>query len=472
MKETVKAKHLVSLIVAVFMASLLLSTILVQAQTQNLVETRKSALLTTLGESQFDDGSFPDFLYANETEGGTHEIAQVLCIGKILNALNRFRVDKAIEYTISKQSVKIGNATLWGFPGPVYENQTVIINDLYICHEIIGAMKYAGALDRLNKTALVDVALSRYDESNGAFHEPVITVESAFGIENHTFCVFPLEFHGDNSLAYARPNVISTFLGISILADLEALNMINTTKTLEWLLSCEATNGVFKPFPESDPDYLPPWSSMRTNPFYVDSYGTGIAYTYAALGALEALNVDIKSVVEVEKVIEYVLSCRQSYPWETMRFVAYPDSKDTPAFPLTYYALMSLHYVGALSGENDVASKVGAYALRILQDPDLRPGDSWPLPSKSSRFYGLFMGFPPLLTTYFAVLTLNVTDRLNLLDQSTPIVSKTWYNLLTLSVIASGSTLGLSIMSMLTYNKIQARKQKKKDSELPPSVVA
>ena len=457
-----KLKYSVMLAFVVFLVSLLISALIVQVQTQNLTETRKSALITKLSQSQFEDGSFPHFVYENETCGDPYGTAMTLYIFKALGELDKIDVEKAIDYIISRQNCTVGNQTLWCWPVSLFGSD-ILVGEPYSVFVILDVLKAYGVLDRVNRTALINFALSRYNETDGSFHEPVIKYKTSSGEEGEeAVCAFPLEFPGGGlSLAFARANIISTFLGVSILANLDALDRINTTKTLKWIMACKAKNEAFMPFPASGPEYLPGWTRLCNNPFYVDRNGTGIAYTYAAVGALKTLGVNIKNVIDVKKTTKYVLSCRLPGPYGTLCFLAHPDDTHLPDFSLSYYAIMTLHYIGTLKNETETASKAAAYPIKCYQS--LLVKDTWPIPTrKFPSTYGLFVDLPPLRTTYISIAILNVTGNLHLLDEPTPIVWKTWQNLLELSTLTSISALSIFIITTLTYNKLKTWKHKAK----------
>lgn len=85
--------------------------------------------------------------------------------------------------------------------------------------------------------------------------------------------------------------------------------------------------------------------------------------------------------------------------------------------------------------------------------------DSWPIPQRGSA-YGLFDPYDPHTEEYFASSILNVTNNLRVLDEATPIASRTLYNLLELSAIASVSTFTLSITVILIYDRARGWKEK------------
>ena len=446
-----KLRYLSPLPVAVFLISLLFSTIIIQTQTGILTETRKSALVRNLSQARFEKGSHLSFFVLDEETEDAFSTAEVLYPLKVLDELDTVDVQKGLDYIVSRQSLTVDNSTLWGWPGPFY-NWTYL-TDLYVPFIIMRSLKVFSSQTQLNKTALIQVVLARYNETDGAFHEPLIKVNTDGEEKEYALCAFPLDFHSTSDVAYANSNMISTFLGVSVLANLQALDAINSTKTINWILSSKGENGAFKPFPESEPEHLPGWSSLQTNPFYVDRFGTGIAYTYAAIGALKALGVNVQSVVEVDKVRNYVLSSQQLYPGDTIRFLAHPDDNHSPDFALTYYAVMTMYYLGIIEEEGNVTSKVVAYLLQWLQDPSLHFNDSWPVPTRDDTWYGLFVDFPPLSTTYFSIAILNATNRLNVLDQPTPMATKTWYNTVLVALGFSMLSIIGSVIFMTVHNR-------------------
>ena len=111
-----------------------------------------------------------------------------------------------------------------------------------------------------------------------------------------------------------------------------------------------------------------------------------------------------------------------------------------------------LHIVKTLDALDKIdVEKAVNYLLEWLQGQHLRFDDSWPIPVKASRYYGLFVDFPPLDTTYFSVAILNVTDSLHLLNKLTPVASKAFYNLVILSIVTSA----FSFLGMLIYEGIK-----------------
>lgn len=449
-----KTKRLAAITLVLLLIPPIFSICVVQVQTPILTESRKSAIVTALSQSQLRKWAEYN--------------AMIIFILKALNALDEKDVTETTFSIISQQNVNADNLTLWGWPTKFGESLTYVVNpySIYVC---LASLELVNALNQVNKEALIEMALSRYNGSDGAFREPVFKIEYLDGrIENLSFSGFPLEFYAVSDMAYAEPNIISTFLWVSILEKLNALDKINTTKTFEWILKCKADNGAFKPFPEAHPEYLPPWSSLRSNPFYVDRYGTGLAYTYAAVSALKILKNLDNSVINSEKIKEYVLACQEVTAPDMVCFKAHPDDNRITvgigARQYTYYAIKTLENIGMLEENKSVIEKVTRY---LLGYQNLYYKDSWPLPDTLwngtwgettwANVYGLFGGsFTPVHATYYAVLVLNSTRRLHLLDQLTPAALKTWINLTVISISVSAT---LTII-VLIYENMRSRRKR------------
>lgn len=422
---------------------------------QILTETRRSAFVRYIVNS--DDYSHAPW-----------ETADRLMTLKTLNALGAINVTSELEAILAEQSLVIENKTLWGWPYQRFANiaaNTPYITDLCQISDILSVLKLFGVLDRVNRTALLDIVMLRYNASDGAFYEPIVTVKTEHGEYPHTACGFPMVFPGGGDIAYARPNMITTYLAISILVDLYALDLINATKTVEWVLSCKASNGGFKPFPSSEPTYLPAWSRFVTNSFDVDDYGAGLPFTFAAVRTLRLFELDINSILDVNQTRDYVLSCKVSMPGDAAQFEQRPKSTAGGDGPSTYHAVTVLRDIGVLDAE--IVSETTAYLLHWEQDYTFRYDGSWPVPGK--LYEDRYGGFPSY--GHWGIFILNTTSNLFVLDEATPIVSKTWTNLISLSALASVSATGFSAMSLLTYNRIQMWKEKK-NSQMRPSVVA
>jgi len=457
-----KSRYIALVPIATLLTSLFLSTISVEAQTGLLTQTRRSAIVTTLSENQVESGGFSAFTLGSSTEGGPYHTAQILRVLGTLNALDTINLEEAINHIISNQNKTVGNTTIWGWPA---QRENTYVSDLDAVYTVVLALKLVHAENRINQPALIDFIMSRYNESDGAFHEPVTEIETTSGTRNVTTCGFPLEFYAISDMAYANSNMISTFLGTSTLALLDVSNQINVTKTLDWISSCRAENGAFKPFPRATSSYLPPWSSLPANPFYVDSFGTGIAYTYAAISTLKTLGrLEYDNILNQERLTNYVLSSREDLFIDSqILFRAHPEDQritvGVGSRHYTYYAVAILQDIGKL--DQEMPAVTGALN-RILEEQNLMYVDSWPVPNGPGYYrvggmgnvYGLFLGdFLPVSATTFAVAILNVTDGLRFLDQMSPAASKAWFNLVVLSIMISGLSFILLVVLAAKRNK-------------------
>jgi prenyltransferase beta subunit len=431
-----------------FAVFLLFSIVFVQVETNALTESKKSALVNTLSHAQLGLGAFHFFENITGTdyynEGGT---SQALITLSVLDMLSHVDVDKAVTYLASRQDNNSGGfGAFYGYDG------TLLGFDLRFTYDVVHALKVLNSLDRINTTAVVNFVLARYNHSIGAFGE---LLTEAYG-KKYAMSRFVLGFRTWNAeMAYAIPNVITTYLSVSILADLEMLRLINETKTFEWLMSCQASNGAFQPYPMASPTYLPGWSSLITNPFDVDRYGTGVPYTFAAVEALKNLGrlSDLDSS-DRERIRQYLLSSQAV----NGNFYIHPDYERLQ-LAYTYYAVTTLSDIGTLKETEDGVLK----AVSHLQQVQLLAVDnSFPLP-QTSYAYGLFhdTSTDPLEDTTYAVAILNVTSNLALLDQPTPKTLQTWPNLLIISALVAGSVASSSFI----FARLKKRRQNREQNE-------
>lgn len=414
-----------------FLISLLLCIFVAQALTGALTETRRSVLISALRSTQVSGvGGFHYFYnYSNYdyvTAAGT---AGVLLALNILGSLGSVDLGAALSFISSKQDHTGGYEIFYGYDG------TPLGDDLGTTYQVVTALKALDALDRINRTLLIDFVLERYNSSSGAFHE---LVTMAYG-RAFAQCAFGIEFRNFlGEVAYATPNVISTFLAVSILKDVDALNLINVTKTLEWVMNDQSLNGGFKPYPYAEPEYLPGWSSLIQNPFDVDADGAGIPYTYAATGILKALGVPY--FLDKEKVRDYILSCQ----FKDGRFMIHKDNALSRRFYYSYYAIVALSNIDMLNRTDEAVSKVENI---VLKDQLLMFDSSWPVPMPQSG-YGLFMDDEdPLGDTPMAIEILNDTGGLSLLSQPTPRVITSLLNATLISTLTSGLLLLILIIT-------------------------
>jgi len=333
--------------------SLIFFAIVVQVTTGALTETRKSALIETLSGLQLDDGSFTTPEFPNE--GNMGDTVEVLTVLKILNALDKVDVKRAMKYLISQQDPVSG-----GFGKILGYNNTFLGFDLYLTYHAVRALKLLGVLDRINRTVLVNFVLKRYNWSDGGFHE--LTVET-FG-RKYAISTFPIDFRTVelDKVAYANSNIISTFCGVSILSELGELDKINVTKTLNFIISCKTNSGVFAPRP-----------SPSDLPFYIfprDRNRSGVPYIFAAISALKALkHIDILTEEDKRKNLEYIRECQASHGGFFIHEEAkqwsekWPYSPQQPTTYYTYQAIMTLYYLNMLDRTRDVILKAVRFVL-------------------------------------------------------------------------------------------------------------
>jgi hypothetical protein len=250
--------------------------------------------------------------------------------------------------------------------------------------------------------------------------------------------------------------VISTYLAVSTLADLGMLNLINVTKTAEWLMSCQASNAAFKPYPAAGPTSLPGYSSLVTNPFDVDHSGTGVPYTYAAVEALRCIGkLDSLSQNDKESIKEYLLSCQNGGG----NFYIHADSDDWHN-RYTYYAVITLRDIGMLDESQEALIDVVTHISDDIYFQELQLDDAFPLPvprSYLSYKYGMFQEWStdPLEDTFYAVMILNTTGNLGKLDQFTPRAQRTALYLLLYSAFAAA----VATVTAFTFIRFQSRRK-------------
>lgn len=438
-------KQLLIVASASFVICLLCSLSLVQVGAGVIFETRKSALVKTLSEAQLNSGAIHFFENVTRTynEWGTSDALLIL---RILESSDRIDASKTLAYVSSMQRNDSGS-----FGADYGGDGTLLSYDMGNTYYVIRALKAYDALNLINTTAVANFLLDRYNGSTGSFHE---LPTEAYGTV-YAMASFSLGFHTWNyGMAYAIPNVISTYLAVSALADLGMLNLINVTRTAEWILSCRASNGAFQPYPGAEPTYLPGWSSLITNPFDVDRHSTGLPYTFAAVEALKRLSkLDSLGTEGRDNVTQYLLSCRSQFEDD---FCVHPDrSEGQPAY--TYYAMMTLSDIGMLRASGNVSVQIVKTLLGTYQT--LKLDGSWPVPQPVSYIeneYGLFKWSTEALgNTFYAVMILNSTGSLSSLNQLTPRAVATVLNLLLLSTV-------VAFVSSMTLFLYKARKTKQK----------
>jgi prenyltransferase beta subunit len=441
---------------------LFFSLIFPTAFAHELSETRQSALVETLSQSQLESGAFRFFRNITGTdyfnEGGTCSALTVL---NVLGAFDKVSVGRAATYLASAQ---LDQGGFGKFPG----QQDY---DMDFTYDVVRTLRTLNALDQINQTAAAGFMLARYNASTGAFHELLAESNGSQYAMSH----FALGFSSWNAhMAYAVPNVISTYLGTSTLAELGLLHLLNATKTYEWLMSCRAGNGAFKPFPNASYSGLPGWSSLITNPFRVDRDGTGVPYTFAAVQALKNLGrLDSLSSQDREEIMQYLLSSQA----KDGNFYIHPDYDDKK-LAYAYYAVMTLLDLGLIQAAENNTAKTTNHLIHDDYVQMLYLDNSWPIPQ--SRYhdfasfglyadqYGLFheTSTDANTDTFYAVSILNATGSLALLDQPTPKALIASFNLTVLSVIL---TLIITAVPITLYVILQKRKTQKKSLAAEPA---
>lgn len=459
-------RYLVYLAVVAFLVCLVVSTIIVQASAGTLTETRRSAIVTSLSREN----------------GDALGIAKMLLTLDALGGLNSIDVQEKLNLIISSETTtSVNGVTVGSWPTLVGFGNVSVVDELYAPYLITTVLRQFGAIGRSNITALLNFVMERYNATDSAFHEMAYEEQQSFRTVPIAFCNFPADQEAYQNGGYGESNMISTFLALSILANLNAIDEINVAKTINWILSCKADNGAFRP---TLGDYW--YNAERGWPS--DTYnGTGIVYTYAALSALKILGVNVENVVNAETLRKYIMSCRETFSNGGVEFGTHyynlgAQEEIAGDFYTTYYAIMLLNQMGALENETATVSGVVAYIKNMQDTVFNRFTNSWPIPHKNpaERAYGLndsaygLLDYHALLAEpfepaedYVACSILNITNSLAVLDEATPIASRTLNNLLELSAVVSVSTFGLSVVGITTFNRVRGWKEKKKTQ--PPS---
>ena len=347
-------------------------------------ETRRTVLISKLSSLQ---------------PSGVWDQAQILLGLSTVDGLAAIDVEEAASYIASLQ-----NKTTGGFEGD---------DDLFQAALAVWGLDAAGLLFRLNITLLVDLVLSHYNSSDGGFYE-----EDGVSYFPINYYLYPQDYR-----PYNRSNIISTYLAVSILSALDALHLINTTLTLEWILTCLTAYG-FRPYPNAHPGC----------PFIVDEYGLGIPYTYCGLkslqilGELDRLNDDTRA-----SIASYIWSCQSSWG----DFTIIPGGIND-MLRYTFYAVDALNLLGSLHQKKH-AETVQSIVIHTLNHqylwfqrhptpiPDCLTGQLIPFLTPFSEKYGLFgAGQNPLTDTWMALRILKATESLHTLNTLTPRCTCAW----------------------------------------------
>lgn len=439
-----------------FFICVLFLSLVIQGTSSVISETRKTTLINRISGAQIDVlGAFHGFYvlrgHTYFDEAGT---ASALSIIESLNAADKIDLEGALDYIASTQNTLSGGFGAW----IDHFDDTFRGFDLYTTYRVVHALKENGVLSKINLTALTGFVLSRYNASIGAFSELITEANG----RQYAVSWFALGFRSWlDQVAYAIPNVITTFAGISVLADLDSLDLINVTRTLEFIMSTRAQNGLFKPYPTAHQENLPGWSSLLTNPFDVDSYGTGIPYTYAAVSTLKALGrLDTINQSDREKITRYILDCQA----ESGNFYIHKDYEDDES-SYTFYAMMTLIDLNTQSQSDQAIAKVQKH---ILQAQNFETENQWPIPQpqhqisvSDGNLYGLFRdgGGDPMSDSFRAVAILEATNALSLLDQPTPRSFTVLLNSIIISSLATVLVVLVAIAAITVKNRILARQK-------------
>jgi hypothetical protein len=320
--------------------------------------------------------------------------------------------------------------------------------DMHTTYEVVWALDEIGALPRVNQSSLADFVLARYNQSSGTFSELVTEVDG------RRYAVSSFLPHYGSADAFAIPNVMNTFSAVSILARIGSLDLINETKILDFIVACQAGNGLFRPFPNARPIDL-------TNPFDVDGNGTGIPYTYAAVGALKALGrLELLSQGDRQKIAQYILACQTT----NGKFYIHQDSDDYYEPIYTNHAVLTLNFIGMQEEAGQALLKVQNHIMQSQQF-DTDAGFPLPLPAtydseyefvSTGSLYGLFQdgGMEPLFDTLYAILTLNATNGLSLLDQPT---TRSRVVLLNIAILSTAVT---ALVLIVSWGLVAFKKRK------------
>lgn len=368
-------------------------------------ETKRSSLIETLSKSQLNDGSFPSFSL-NDTTYTVENTAWALISLDTLGALESISLTKASEFL---------NSSLYP------------IREMYLPYLLVQASKSFDNIE-LNRTALIEAVLARYDSGSGAFHEL-----------NNEASNFPVNMSNKRE-GYSNPNAITTFLCVEILHQLNAIEQIDKAKTRAWIESCRTDNGGYKPFPQSRKE--------AQNPFDVDYAGTNIPSTYCLISALKRLN---HSWTDEEKgnTTNYILSCQSSKD----SFVIHQNSTNDSLY-YTYYAVSTLSSLEVLAkeGVEIPIRNAGAYVINQQNFDD------------RSETYGLFdlqNQYGSIIGSYFAIMTLKAVDRLMILNNATPRAITARFYLLLESLLFTGIGCAVTTLIIFNYDRQHFKKMNK-----------
>ncbi len=396
-------------------------------------ETRRQTLIRTLSLGQNPDGGFLSFSgLVPSSESCLPCTAEALIMSRELNSLEFINVSSAIDYIVSKQNQATGSFSFGTSPLGLYMNT--------VC---VKALSTFNQLQLINGTKMVELVLDHYNESSGTFYEP----EGGSGL--------PMVLL--NPDPYNQSNIVSTYLAISILDDLESLEVINTSKTIDWVADCIGVDGGFRPFPNA--------SGVSASGFVTGYSGSGLPYTYCAIQILNILNqLETQNIVDEELLIEFIWNCQSSLgdfkiipqgdPW-------FGAAYDREGIWETLYAFTALNLLGGLDANNEGFNAVItntldrqrlAYQFQIFDVNWVQHGYSSPFFLAYGQNYGLFSGdLYDIGTSFCAVQILALAEALSYLDAFSPRCLAVWQYM----VISGICCIVLFIISTIVYVKLK-----------------
>lgn len=380
-------------------------------------ETRKSALTTGL------------VAYIDRDYSDVREASWVVQILNQLHSLYLLEQNLTIDYFSSQQNRSTG-----GFSSTLYPHYPA--TDLYFPACAVKALDILGALDQLNTSLLIQLVLNHYNSSSGAFFEP------------DGRCYFPLHYHTLEP-AYTQDNIISTYLGLSILNTLDALDQINASQTTSWVWSCETQYG-----------FKPQHPSILTSNFITDSYGTGLAYTYSAFQILQILGIfDQLSLSFQNRIIDYVWACESPFGGLCLT----TEDLSYSRIRYTYYGIAILTQFNQVEKWSNNFTRLLESTLRyqwLAFYNILIPNPNWQNQHFESPFflarhqnYGLFLNGYPLHDSFFATSLLADLEMDAILDTFTMRYFVAWQSLQGMALVLLAVIVSLFSISWIYWNR-------------------
>ena len=241
-----------------------------------------------------------DYADRNDWHAAYYFLANFLVLGvSVLNLSSVIDLDYYLWYISSFQYVNWSNPFFnGGWPFMASSNGSAWGYDLATSYWCLLALKRFDALNLINVEALKNFVLVRYNWSSGAFHEIRYELPSGQLVAMESAPVF---FHYLFPDTFAYDNVFSTYYAVSILYELDALNLIDANLTANYILSLINPYGLF--YPVRNYSIYHPLHPV----FPLDTYGTYGTYVYAAYMTLFKLGkVDLLPSDVLEMIYKYV----------------------------------------------------------------------------------------------------------------------------------------------------------------------